>query len=64
MSYNYVQSPVKQAFDKSLQVSNFQGGTQVCNSDPEALPRPHLTEPRSPAPDGEGPLGDPADSSG
>lgn len=46
MSYNYVQSPVKQAFYKSLQVWNFQGGAQVCNSDPETLPRPHLPEPR------------------
>lgn len=66
MSYNYVQSPVKQDFDKSLQVWNFQGGTQVCNSDSEALPRPHLPEPQPPhpAPEGEGPPGDPADSSG
>ena len=64
MSYNYVQSPVKQAFDKSLQVWNFQGGTQECNSEPEAVPHPHLPEPRPPVPDGEGPLGDPADSSG
>ena len=40
MSYNYVQSPVKQTFNKSLWMWNFQGGAQVCNSDPEALPCP------------------------
>ena len=54
MSYNYVQSPVKQAFDKSLQVWNFQGGTQVCNSDPEALPRPTFQSPGPPPRMGRG----------
>lgn len=57
MSYNYVQSPVKQAFDKSLQVWNFQGGTQECNSEPEAVPHPHLPEPRPPAPTPRGDIG-------
>ena len=64
MSYNYVQSPVKQAFNKSLQVWNFQGGAQVCNSDPEALPCPclpelHLPPTPPPALQGKGPADSP-----
>ena len=68
MSYNYVQSSVKQAFNKSLQMWNFPGGAQVYNLNlrhcASAL-QPHQSSPCPHQPSTEiGPLGELAESSG
>lgn len=50
MSYNYVQSSVKQAFSKSLQMWNFPGGGQVYNLNLRHWPLPSSLTRAPPAP--------------